>query len=195
MNMKKLMALIMSVVMALGMTLMFTACDETESQDADQAAVSEEETAPAEDPAPAPAEDTEEVAEATNEIVDLSGEYQDEWSQRASATVIANTESGNVNITVTWSGSATESAEWTMNAVKEGNKLVYSDCVKRTLIYSEDMDEEGEGDEDGMGGGAQETVEYENGSGSFEISSDGKLLWNGADEPDCASCVFVKVTE
>ena len=126
--------------------------------------------------------------------MNLAGEYQDETSGRAAATVIANTEAKCVNITVTWSGSATESTEWTMSAVKEGNQLVYSDCAKRTTFSSEDMDEEGEGDEDGMGGGAEETVEYEGGSGSFEIS-DGKLLWTGASDEDCTGCVFVKVTE
>ena len=109
--------------------------------------------------------------------------------------VIDDTENRCVNITVMWSGSATESAQWTMSAVKEGNKLVYSDCVKTNVFYSEDLDEEGEGDEDDMGGGAEETVVYEGGSGSFEISDDGKLLWNGASDEDCQSCVFVKTTE
>ena len=109
--------------------------------------------------------------------------------------MIANTEAQIVNITVTWSTSASESTEWTMSAVKEGNQLVYSDCVKRSTFMSEDLDDEGEGDEDGMGGGAEETVEYEGGSGSFEISDDGKLLWTGAADEDCTGCVFVKISE
>ena len=46
----------------------------------------------------------------------------------------------------------------------------------------------------GERGGAEETVEYEGGSGSFEIA-DGKLLWTGAADEDCTGCVFVKVTE
>ena len=194
MKTKKLLILIMSIVMAFGLMMIFTACDDTEGQDTDQAAVEEQESAEDADAA-AQAEDDAADAEAINEYVDLAGEYQDEWSQRASATVIANTEAQNVNITINWSGSATESAEWTMSAVKEGNKLVYSDCTKRTTFVSEDMDEEGTGDEDGMGGGAEETVEYEGGSGSFEISGDGKLLWNGASEEDCQNCVFAKVSE
>lgn len=192
--MKKLSILMMSVVMAFGLMIAFAACAETEGQDTEQTkAVAEEETADTD--AEAPAEEQEADAEAVSEYVDLAGEYQDEVSQRATATVIANTEAQIVNITVTWSTSASESTEWTMSAVKEGNQLVYSDCVKRSTFMSEDLDDEGEGDEDGMGGGAEETVEYEGGSGSFEISDDGKLLWTGAADEDCTGCVFVKISE
>ena len=196
MKTKKLMIMIMSIVMAFGMMMFFASCTETdEQQDADQQATVAEEGESVETDAAAPEEDPEATADAVNEYVNLAGEYQDETSGRAAATVIANTEAKCVNITVTWSSSATESTEWTMSAVKEGNQLVYSDCAKRTTFSSEDMDEEGEGDEDGMGGGAEETVEYEGGSGSFEISEDGKLLWTGAADEDCTGCVFVKVTE
>ena len=196
MNTKKLMILIMSIVMAFGMMMFFSACTETDQQqDAEQEETTVAEEGESVEPdAAAPEEDAEETANAVNEYVNLAGEYQDETSGRAAATVIANTEAKCVNITVTWSSSATESTEWTMSAVKEGNQLVYSDCTKRTTVVSEDMDEEGEGDEDGMGGGAEETVEYEGGSGSFEIS-DGKLLWTGTSDEDCTGCVFVKVTE
>lgn len=195
MKTKKLMIMIMSIVMAFGMMMFFASCTETdEQQDADQQATVAEEGESVETDAAAPEEDPEATADAVNEYVNLAGEYQDETSGRATATVIANTEAKCVNITVTWSGSATESTEWTMSAVKEGNQLVYSDCTKRTTFASEDLDDEEEGDEDGMGGGAEETVEYEGGSGSFEIS-DGKLLWTGAADEDCTGCVFVKVTE
>ena len=196
MNTKKLMILIMSIVMAFGMMMFFSACTETDQQqDAEQEETTVAEEGESVEPdAAAPEEDAEETANAVNEYVNLAGEYQDETSGRAAATVIANTEAKCVNITVTWSSSATESTEWTMSAVKEGNQLVYSDCTKRTTFASEDLDEEEEGDEDGMGGGAEETVEYEGGSGSFEIS-DGKLLWTGAADEDCTGCVFVKLTE
>lgn len=196
MKIKKLMILIMSIVMAFGMMMFFSACTETDQQqDAEQEQTTVAEEGESVEPdAAAPEEDAEETANAVNEYVNLAGEYQDETSGRAAATVIANTEAKCVNITVTWSSSATESTEWTMSAVKEGNQLVYSDCTKRTTFASEDLDEEEEGDEDGMGGGAEETVEYEGGSGSFEIS-DGKLLWTGASDEDCTGCVFVKVTE
>ena len=196
MKTKKLMILIMSIVMAFGMMIFIAACSETtdEQQDADQQTTVAEEGESVETDGAEPEEDPEATADAVNEYVNLAGEYQDETSGRAAATVIANTEAKCVNITVTWSSSATESTEWTMSAVKEGNHLVYSDCTKRTTFASEDLDDEGEGDEDGMGGGAEETVEYEGGSGSFEIS-DGKLLWTGASDEDCTGCVFAKLTE
>ena len=192
--MKKLSILMMSVVMAFGMMIAFAACAETEGQDTEQTkAVAEEESADTD--AETPTQEQEAQADAVSEYVGLAGEYQDEVSQRATATVTANTEAQIVNITVTWSTSASESTEWTMSAVKEGNQLVYSDCVKKSTFMSEDLDDEGEGDEDGMGGGAEETVEYEGGSGSFEISDDGKLLWTGAADEDCTGCVFVKISE
>ena len=157
MKTKKLMILIMSIVMAFGMMMFFAACDETDGQDAEQTTVAEEGES-VETDAAAPEEDPEATADAVNEYVNLAGEYQDETSGRAAATVIANTEAKCVNITVTWSSSATEFTTWTMSAVKEDNQLVYSDCAKRSTFSSEDMDEAGEGDEDGMGGGSEETV-------------------------------------
>ena len=185
MNKKKILAIIMSLVMAIGMTVVFTACGEDEAQSEDPVAAEEETEAVTEET---------QAAAAVEEYIALAGEYQDEVSQRASATVIANTESQNVNITVMWSGSATTAAMWTMNATKEGNKLVYSDCTYSELVYSDETDEEGTGDET-TGGGAEETVIYENGSGSFEISDDGKLLWTGAADEQCQSCVFVPISE
>ena len=181
---KKWFVLLIAAVMAIGMTFVMTGCGEESSDEEEQV------TEAAEEATEAP----EEVAQAVDEYVNLAGEYQDEVSQRATATVIANTEAQSVNITVTWGISATEESTWTMDAVKEGNKLVYSNCVRRDLIYSDDTDEPGTGDDE-VGGGAEETVVYEGGSGSFEISGDGKLLWTGASDADCQSCVFVRVTE
>ena len=186
MKKKKIASLILSVVMALGLSLVVTACGEEPAQEEEQTTTVETEEAAT--------EETTQLPETVDEYVELAGEYQDEYSQRASATVITDAETQSVNITVMWSGSATTASMWTMNATKEGNQLVYSDCVKTELIYSDDTDEEGTGDEE-IGGGAEETVVYENGSGSFEISEDGKLLWTGAEEPECQSCVFVRAAE
>ncbi|MGX8774603.1 MAG: hypothetical protein ACSW8G_06060 [Bacillota bacterium] len=185
MNRKKILALIMTAVLAIGMAVVITACGD-EAQDAEQAVAGEE--------SETPAEDAESVAENVDEIVALAGEYQDEVSQRATATVITNTESQNLNITVMWGSSAWETTMWTMTATKEGNKLVYSDCKRTEMIFSDDTDSEGTGNDE-IGGGAEETVVYENGSGSFEVSTDGKLLWTGAADPECQECVFVQFVE
>lgn len=185
MNRKKIFALIMTVIMAIGLSFAITGCGEEESQNEEQAVVEEEAAEP---------ESTSQVAESVEECVALAGEYQDEVSQRATATVIVNTEAQNLNITVMWGSSAFETTMWTMNATKEGNKLVYSDCTRTEMITSDDTDTEGTGNDE-VGGGAEETVVYENGSGSFEISDDGKLLWNGASDEECQSCVFVPISE
>ena len=187
MNKKRIIAVIMSLVMAVGMTLVFTGCGEDESQGEEQAAVPVEET---EEPA---TEETQAAATA-EEYIALAGEYQDEVSQRASATVIADPEAQSVNITVMWGSSAWETTMWTMNATKEGNKLVYNDCKRVEMSYSDDSDTE-ESDNGEFGGGAEETVVYENESGSFDISEDGKLLWTGASDPECQDCVFVMYVE
>ena len=104
----------------------------------------------------------------------LSGNYQDSYSQRAVAKVYDNGEEA--EIIISWSSSATERTVWEMNAEKDGDKLTYTDCKKTDFTA----------DENGEGAGK---VEYENGEGYFTVK-DGKLLWDGAAEEDCTSCVF-----
>ncbi len=105
---------------------------------------------------------------------DLTGNYDDSYSQRATATVVDNNEE--VEITVNWSSSATEETVWTLTAAKDGAKLSYTDCKKVTLAFDED-------------GSDTEEVIYENGAGYFTVV-DGNLVWDGAAEEDCANCVF-----
>ncbi len=108
----------------------------------------------------------------------LTGSYQDSVSQRASAQVIDS--SDGVNIIVHWGGSATEAYTWTMNCTRDGDKLSYKDC-KKVFLNLDPANEKNE-------------VEYENGEGYFTVK-DGKLLWDGAAEEDCASCVFEPVPQ
>ena len=109
----------------------------------------------------------------------LEGEYQDSFSMRAVATVAANN-GDSVNISVSWSSSAFEHTVWVMNAsYAEDGLLSYSDCVKSNITTAENSEE-------------TVAVEYENGSGYFEVA-DGKLLWTGADEESCVQCIFEKV--
>ena len=77
MKTKELMILIMSIVMAFGMMMFFSACTETDQQqdaEQEQATVAEEGES-VEPDAAAPDEDAEATADAVNEYVNLAGEY------------------------------------------------------------------------------------------------------------------------
>lgn len=110
---------------------------------------------------------------------ELAGEYQDETSQRATAVLIADPETGCAHITVVWGSAANEELRWEMTAEKSDNRLVYSDCRCTQTDYDE-------GGKDGV-----EKVIYEDGEGSFVIDDSGRLLWTGAADEDCKDCVFV----
>lgn len=107
--------------------------------------------------------------EEVQEEEDLSGNYQDSVSQRATMDVTKN-EDGTYHIFVSWSSSAFEGMTWEMNAEKVGDTLTYQDCVTK-------MNDE-----------VQEEIQ----KGSFDIK-DGKLEWTGSHDPSCQNCVFEKV--
>ena len=104
----------------------------------------------------------------------LTGNYYDFVSQRATALVIEDGDE--IEITVKWSSSASETTEWEMTCEKDGDKLSYTDCEKTNSVYDES-------------GNADDTVEYDDGEGYFTLK-DGKLLWDGAAEENCKTCVF-----
>ena len=83
------------------------------------------------------------------------GNYNDTYSGRAYATVEKN-DDDTLHILVHWGGSATEYAQWEMNATVDNGTLVYSDSKKTNCTTADD--------------GAGETVEvvYENGTGYFK---------------------------
>ena len=104
----------------------------------------------------------------------LTGNYYDFVSQRATALVIE--EDDEIEVTVSWSSSANETTTWEMSCTKDGDKLSYTDCEKTNTVYDSQ-------------GNAEENVEYDDGEGSFTLK-DGKLLWDGAAEENCKTCVF-----
>ena len=63
-----------------------------------------------------------------------------------------------------------------MDCTKDGSKLSYTDCEKTNITYDEQ-------------GNADESEEYSDGEGYFTLK-DGKLLWDGAAEENCQTCVF-----
>ena len=120
---------------------------------------------------------TDEPSDAKLEITyaeGLTGNYYDFVSQRATAVVIEDGDE--IEITVKWSSSASETTEWKMTCETDGDKLNYTDCKKTNASYDEN-------------GNADETTEYDDGEGSFTLK-DGKLLWDGAAEESCRTCVF-----
>lgn len=110
----------------------------------------------------------------------LEGEYADETSKRATASVESKGKDG-VEIEISWSNSASETVEWEMTAFlgETDGLLSYNDCVKKVETYDEN-------------GNETEKIEYENGEGFF-TPQDGKLLWNGAADENCTGCVFTFV--
>jgi len=108
----------------------------------------------------------------------LEGDYSDEFSGRAVASVTANDDC--VVINVHWGSSASEYTSWAMTCKldKDGKTLNYEDEV----IFEGKSDEKGE---------LTETTMSEGGKGYFVVE-DGKLLWTGAADESCKECVFAK---
>lgn len=107
------------------------------------------------------------------------GNYNDTYSGRAYATVEKN-DDDTLHILVHWGGSATEYAQWEMNATVDNGTLVYSDSKKTNCTTADD--------------GAGETVEvvYENGTGYFK-DENGSLYWYGSEDESCRDCVFERI--
>ena len=167
MKIKKLLIVVLTLAMALAFTLVFTGCG---SSDEEAVAPTEQAT-----------EENTEHANPTNIYASMAGDYQDEVSQRATATLVADLESDNVQITVMWAEDADDAEKWEMTGVMDGEKLVYTDCKNTEIEY------------DAAGNVVNEDIDYTNGSGYFEFGSDGALLWTGAEDDDCRACSFVMV--
>jgi len=114
---------------------------------------------------------------------DISGEYQDQVSQRATATFKALDDGSAVAVTVSWGSSASETRVWTMTCkMGEDGLLYYNDCKCVDEIYKEEGKE------------PETKVVYENGSGFFSYNEDDALIyWNGAADKECTECRFEKM--
>jgi len=106
---------------------------------------------------------------------EVAGEYQDSYSQRASAAVTENGDG--VDISILWGNSAAETEAWAMTAkFSEDGLLSYSDCV-HTVTGENEVSE----------------IIASDLAGYFVFTEDGKLLWEGAPEEGCVQCTFEKV--
>ena len=133
----------------------------------------EKDAAPSDSAAPAAPSDAASagVEDGQNPVMNFVGNYA---MDRATILVEADG-AENAKITVRWSGSAWEHAEWVMTGKLDTETLVvdYKDCVKTLCTYSE------------SGELKSEDVEYENGTGSFTFHTDGDaitLTWDDAME-------------
>ena len=130
-------------------------------------------------------ETTEAQTEASNDnsgqnpVMNLIGNYV---SDRAAITVSCTGED-EAAFFVTWSSSASTHSEWTMSGKfnTENNTVSYTNCTRKTIEFNED------------GSVANEIIDYENGSGTFEfVNSDGAtaLKWNDDVEAVASEMVF-----
>lgn len=111
---------------------------------------------------------------------DLAGNYADTVSQRASAEVTANGSEG-VTIVVSWSNSAFETEQWKMEARLTEDGLISYPGEEHSVFTT-----------DANGNTTQAIEEAESGPGWF-THVNGQLLWTGANEERCRSCVFEKL--
>ena len=141
-------------------------------------------------PAPTPAES---VPAASAEPESTSQPGGEEDGQNPIMNFIGSYACGRANIDVTpdgmdgakflvhWGSSARESANWEMSGKLDPETLVlsYSDCKKYILTFSED------------GESSTETVEYENGTGTFTFNvEDYSLTWQDDQENAAENLVF-----
>ena len=112
----------------------------------------------------------------TTAIPDISGEYQDEVSQRAELTLV-KTADDSYEIGISWANSATETVYWSATGTFDGSVLSYGSGEKHLYTYGED-------------GELVDDVTEETGlSGTLTLGDEAKLTWAGATEEETA--VFV----
>ncbi|MBR0161054.1 MAG: hypothetical protein IJQ02_07235 [Oscillospiraceae bacterium] len=101
------------------------------------------------------------------------GNWADKIGGRCSIEISRKEGSEDYSIYIHWGSSAFETSVWNMTAHPAGsNVLRYEDCRHAILTYDQN-------------GNETETLQYENGSGAFELTSTNELLWH--DEYDHAA--------
>jgi len=88
------------------------------------------------------------------------------------------------DITVSWSNSAFDHAEWTMSGVFDTDTMTvsYSDCVMKNVAYDRDSEET---DKIPL-----ETIIYTDGSGKIIFGEDGTLTWEDDQDHAAEGMVF-----
>lgn len=111
------------------------------------------------------------------EIKDLLGEYQDSYSQRASAELILGDDINQIIVNVKWSNSSTESEEFVCICKYDMGKLIY-DEISHTSTNTEDNNS---------------TTELNDYSSGYLSIKENKLYWDGSGNDLTKTCVFEKI--
>lgn len=109
---------------------------------------------------------------------DLSGQYQDQESQRASMGLVKN-DDGVYNITISWADSANEGMYWIASGEFDGDKIEYTDCQCHKYKYND------------KGEIVQDKVLEKDEKGTLIQKDENTLEWKGAKDNEKAS--FVKI--
>lgn len=98
---------------------------------------------------------------------DLVGVWTDKIAGRCRIEIAKGAEEGKYDVSIHWSSSAWQTSVWTMTAEAAGNgaELRYENGKQTIETW-------------GSEGKVSETVEYENGTGTFSLLSTYELVWN-----------------
>ncbi len=115
-------------------------------------------------PTPTPTADPSPTTDPAPLVTGFSGTWEEEVAHRGKVT-ITQTASGTYAIAAEWSESAFAGYFWTMEATENGNgTLAYTNAVLEVRTYNDD-------------GTYTTETKYTDGSGSFQLDSNAKLLW------------------
>lgn len=118
-------------------------------------------------------------AEEETALANLSGDYQDEVSMRATMT-LTPLEGDTYQIGINWPSSASEGAAWEATGEFDGEKIFYNDGISYVYLYDEDGNMTKSDEEEGL-------------AGTLAVGDDGKIEWFGSTEEETA--LFVKIPE
>lgn len=113
-------------------------------------------------------------------IYQFSGLWYNTAGDRCSMSIVCMDEQS-AFIEIDWANSAYESSHWTFDAVysEDDNSLVYENGSCYQQYYNDD-------------GSIDETLVYDNGTGSFKLDENGEIYWQDDMENAGESALFAK---
>lgn len=142
------------------------------------------------DDTPAPEQEPVQQEQQQQESIDYTGGYADRVSQRATMSIVTG-EDGTLGFEISWSNSAFETNEWTMNGKlsEDGTRVDYTDGKMVTTSFGEPGEQPGEEMTP-----VDVLVVYENGTGHFDID-DGVFTWVSDNDDFAENPVFERIPE